>query len=131
VSPWHSGRVTKDVIPLILLTFLAFASSVSAVQDAYITVDNKGSGVCLGVDSPSNTVCNTTYYLPVDGTRDHNLYFVADSGMASNSSAIQTTAYLALTPFNVILGASGFVLAAFVAAFLAYLLLTVTGAIPK
>lgn len=81
---------------------LYLVSFVCGLQDSYITIDGKGVGVCLAVDDPDNMVCNVSDSLILDGTRDHNIYFLNDVGIRQNTTMLQKLSYLIVTPINML-----------------------------
>lgn len=118
---------TSEIALLLALISLVFAPSSSALNDAYVTIDSKGVGLCLAADTPDNVVCNSTEYLVLDGTRDHQLFLLPETDLKGNETALELINYSILTPVNLFLGIGGFLLVLSTAVMLTGALLRVAG----
>ena len=94
------NKIIIGVIALIMLT-----SFVNAAQDSYITIDSKGSGLCLSVDGLGKSYCNNET-MAVDGTNDHLLYIQPETKINEGSNITAKMNYIIFTPISVII--SGF-----------------------
>jgi len=110
---------------LVVFLVLCLVSFVCGLQDAYITIDGKGVGVCLAVDDPDNMVCNVSESLVLDGTRDHNIYFLNDVGIRQNTTLLQKLSYLIVTPAKMLNNSFLFIGAVIVCVCCAYFVLRI------
>jgi hypothetical protein len=110
-----------------ILIFLFLTSQVSAIQDAYVTIDGRGFSYCLAVDSPDNYICSKNESLALDGISDHNLYFVPYTAIRQNSSMIDKINYGVLTPLNFVVGISLFLIMLLVGAIIIQFMLNLAG----
>ena len=117
--------MNKNVHKLLILFYLF--STVSALQDSYITIDSQNTGVCLAVDTLNNVVCNDTQYLQLDGTSDHIIYFTPEPGISSNSTMIEKMNFFVLSPITFFIGIAGVLFAVFVGVGLTYAILNLAG----
>lgn len=88
----------KDRVFLIIL----LSSLVNASMDSYVTVDSKGSGLCLSVDGIEGIMCNNQT-LKVDGTNDHLLYIQPETMINEHSNITEKMNYIIFTPISVII----------------------------
>jgi hypothetical protein len=84
-----------------LFLFLIFIPFVSAYQDSYITLSGQGSGLCIGLDNKTNSVCDNQV-ITVEGTADHTLYILPETVINSGSNMTAHMSYALLTPLNLI-----------------------------
>lgn len=80
-------------------------SFVDGLQDSYITIDSKGSGLCLSIDGLGKTYCDNET-MAVDGTNDHIMYIQPETKISETSNLTAKMEYIIFTPISVII--SGF-----------------------
>jgi hypothetical protein len=90
----------------VLILFLV--SQTSAIQDAYVTVDDKNSGLCFAYGDYNNPVCNASV-VTVEGTKDGILYIVPHSEVTSRDNITTQFEYVAFTPLNFFLALTMFI----------------------
>ena len=83
-----------------IFIILILISTVSALQDATLTLDSKE--VCLAADSIDNKVCKGD--LIIDGTRDHTLYILPYTEISQNSTLMEKMSYSIVKPFIFFIG---------------------------
>jgi len=93
----------KKVVIIVVLLF-AF-NFVDAAQDSYITVDSKGSGLCLSIDGLGKGYCQNET-MAIDGTNDHIMYILPETKINELSNMTEKMNYIIFSPISVII--SGF-----------------------
>jgi len=110
---------------LTLLILILLTTTTQAIQDSNITIQTYGLEICISADSIDNQICNSTQTLTIDGTQDHNLYFTNKIQIENNATLIDQFTYGLYTPFNILIGATAFLISTLIGIMLIYMIYNV------
>lgn len=82
---------------------MILSGSVSALNDAYITIDSQGAGICLGADSINIAACHNDT-LTLSGESDHFIYILPGEEVPSNATMKTKLTYMFVTSGEFIVG---------------------------
>jgi hypothetical protein len=93
----------------VFFLILCATSAAYASNEAYVTVDSKDAGLCLGLDTPDVQTCQNQTLL-IDGTSDHVLYILPQSEISNPGNSTQVAQYAFFQPVGIVISAFGYVM---------------------
>lgn len=101
------GQKTLMKKALFLIVFLA--SMCSASNEAFLYVDSKDAGLCLGLDAPDTQTCQNMT-LAIDGTADHILYILPENEITDTTNTTKIGVFAFMQPISIITSSFAYVL---------------------
>ena len=86
---------------IVLMLILSITNSVNAINEAFITIDNGESGLCLSPETLTQEYCqNDTFSL--SGTQDHFIYIQQESKEINNMNGGSSIIYAVELVFGLV-----------------------------